>query len=174
MDNNMMMQMMQLMMQNNQLMSQMMMQTMQGQPSQIAAPTLTIQENSKSSTEAELLAQIEALKQELELTKAELAGTKQTLEATQKALEYNREQTSTDTSELMNLKKTVSQAEAYLGKKIEDIAEEGAKLGGDDYYEEHKKEWNEEGISNKEKHDRISSYRKLFSEENGNNFMIEF
>ena len=66
-------------------------------------------------------------------------------------------------TELMNLKKVVGKAEQYLGKKIEEVADSLEELGGDDYYADHKKEWNEEGITNKEKHDRIKSYRDLFA-----------
>ena len=173
MDNNMMMQMMQMMMQQQQMMSQMLMAQMQPASTiEQAKPIETKIDLVSNGENQDLLAQIEALKAELAATKAELEAVKidlaagqQTLEATQKALDYNRESTSQQLNEFGSLKKTVKQAEAFLGQTIEELAAQGAALGGDDYYEDKKKEWNEEGLSNQEKHERVKAYRELFKED---------
>ena len=173
MDNNVMMQMMQMMMQQNQLMTQFMMSQMtQGQPAQIpTTETPTVYENDTSEIAA-LKAELNKIKADLaaaqskikELT-VDLAAEKQTHEATKKALSYERETNRASLKEFSDLKKTVGKAEAYLGKTIEEVAEQGEELSGDDYYEEHKAEWNRQGLTNMEKHDKVKEFKDAFTDE---------
>ncbi len=174
MDNNQLMNMMmQMMMQNNQMMSMMMAQMMPQQNAQIAAnttsPTINFESNGTTnemdSQIQALYAQIEALKSELATTKQELATAKSQLSGVQAA-----------NKELNALKSTITKAEAYLGQSIEDIAAQGENLSGDDYYDEKKKEWDKEGISNKEKHERIKSFKDVYKTEEEDPWgpMIEF
>ena len=63
------------------------------------------------------------------------------------------------------MKKEVGKAEAYLGKTIEEIAEQGEELSGDDYYEEHKAEWNKAGLTNMEKHDKVKEFKDVYKKD---------
>lgn len=177
MDNNQLMNMMmQMMMQNNQLMNMMMAQMMPQQNAQIAtdatSPTINFESN---GTTNEIDSQIAALKAEIESLKLELAAAKQTGEAYKKSYENLQKTYSDELSGFSSLKKTVSKAEAYLGQSIEDVAAQGENLSGDDYYDQKKKEWDEEGISNKEKHNRITNFKDAYkTEEDPWGPMIEF
>lgn len=155
MDNNMMQQMMQMMMQNQMMMQQMMM--MQMNPQQNAITEQQMQVNSGGDVGA-YLAEIERLKSELQ-------AAQQQIESMQQELASKEAQLQSAQSELQTLKENVGKVEAFEGKKIEDLAQRGDDLSGDDYYEEKKREWNEEGLTPKEKHDRIKEYRDFFDEE---------
>lgn len=118
-----------------------------------------------------LKAQVAQLQQQLKSTQTELAGTKQTLEAYKQSYQNATQASSSSGAELSALKKTVGKAEQVLGRSIDDIAKELTELSGDDYYEEQKKEWQEEGLSGKEMHDKVTAYRDLFKDEDD---MINF
>lgn len=169
----MMMQMMQMMMQQNQLMTQFMMQQMQsGQTMAEIKPIETkvdMVSNSKptdvSAELAELKSQLAAAQAKIKELTLDLAAEKQTHEATKKALSYAHENNREELKEFAGLKKIVGKAEAYLGKTIEEIAAQGEELSGDDYYEEHKAEWNREGLTNMEKHDKVKEFKDAFVDE---------
>ena len=171
MDNNMMMQMMQMMMQQNQLMTQMMMQQMQqGQfstPEQVMPVSVPVSSGGAPSEEINALkAEIEKLKAENEAMRNELKTTKSELQTAVANSKHLSEQHKAATTELNDLKKTVGRAEAYLGKTVEEVAAQGEELSGDDYYEEHKADWNREGLTNMEKHDRVKEFKDAFTDEN--------
>lgn len=173
--NDMMMQMMQMMQMQNQMMTQFMMSQMkQGQSVQVPAtetPTIT---NNDSSDITALRDELNRLKAELEETKLDLAAERQTHEATKKALEYEKESNQKNLKEFSELRKLVAKAETYLGDSIESVAAKATELSGDDYYEEKKKEWNDKGLTNKEKHEKVKAYRDIFNEDEDSNGMITF
>ena len=166
-NNNMMMQMMQMMQMQNQLMTQMMMQQMQaGQystPEQVMPVSIPVDSGGAPSEEINALkAEIEKLKAELEATRNELKTTKNELQTAVANSKQVSAQHKAATTELNEIKKTVGRAEAYLGKTIDEIAAQGEELSGDDYYEEHKAEWNREGLTNMEKHDRVKEFKDAY------------
>lgn len=169
MDNNQMQQlMMQMMMQNNQMMSMLMAQMMPGQmPNTTATPSITFESQGIPN---DVSAQIQALKDEIASLKTELAAAKQTGEAYKKSYENLQASTQADIGKLTDLQSIVKKAEAYLGQSIEDIAATAEQLGGDDYYEDKKEEWNKEGISNQEKHERVKKFRDTFIENEADSF----
>ena len=177
MDNNQLMNMMmQMMMQNNQLMNMMMAQMMPQQNAQITAdatsPTINFESN---GTTNEIESQLAALKAEIENLKTELAAAKQTGEAYKKSYEHLQKTYSDELSGFNSLKQSVKKAEAYLGQSIEDVAAQGENLSGDDYYDEKKKEWEKEGVSNKEMYNKVKNFKDVYkTEEDPWGPMIEF
>lgn len=174
MDNNMMMQMMQMMMQNQTMMNQMMMQMMapkaqamaEAKPVETKADIVSEgQPNDIKAELAELKSQLAAAQAKIKELTLDLAAEKQTHEATKEALKYAYETNREDLKELANLKKTVGRAEAYLGKTVEEVAAQGEELSGDDYYEEHKEEWNRANLTNMEKHDKVKEFKDAFKDE---------
>lgn len=173
MDNNQLMNMMmQMMMQNNQMMSMMMAQMMPQQVAQIPAeatsPTVTFESQGVTN---DLSAEIQALKDEIASLKSELAAEKQTREAYQKSYQDLQKTYKEDLSGFNALQRNVRKAEAYLGQSIEDVAAQGEGLSGDDYYDEKKKEWENDGLTNKEKYEKVKGFRDAFT--NSEN-LIEF
>ena len=75
------------------------------------------------------------------------------------SMDNNNERIEADQKALVKL------AEAYLGKTIEEIAEQGEELSGDDYYEEHKAEWNKAGLTNMEKHDKVKEFKDVYKKD---------
>lgn len=172
MNNDIMMQMMQMMMQNQSMMSQMMMQMMapQAQTMAEAKPIETKVDMVSSSKPTDVSAELAELKSQLAAAQAkikeltvDLAAERQTHEATKKALSYERETNRAELKKFADLKKTVKRAETYLGQSIEEVAE-NISLSGDDYYEEHKAEWNEQGLTNQEKQEKVKEYRDMFTD----------
>lgn len=183
MNNDMMMQMMQMMMQNQTMMNQMMAQMMapKAQTMAEAKPVETKvdivsegQPNDIKAELAELKSQLAAAQAKIKELTVDLAAERQTHEATKEALKHAYEYNRKELKELANLKKTVGKAEIYLGETIEEVAANVEELSGDDYYEEHKKEWNEEGLTNQEKHDRIKAYKDLFKDDDDEPVMFSF
>lgn len=163
---NMMQMMMQMMMQQNQMMSMLMTQMVQTNaspslPTTTETPSVTFQEQGIT---VDVQNQIKSMQSEIESLKSQLAATKSELEVAQADKREFSEKHLMAVQELNALKKTVGKAEAYLGKKIEDVADLGDELGGDDFYEEHRKEWDKEGLSGQEKHDRVKAYKDLFTD----------
>lgn len=175
MNNEIMMQMMQMMMQNQTMMSQMMMQMMapqaqtmvEAKPVESKVDIISNGESANVKAElAELKSQLAAAQAKIKELTIDLAAERQTLEATKKALNYSNEYNRKELKEFADLKKTVRRAETYLGETIEEVAANVEELSGDDYYEEHKKEWNEQGLNNMEKHQKVKEYKDLFKDEN--------
>lgn len=167
MDNNQMLNMMmQMLMNQNQMMSMMLGQMNQPQPT--TTPTISFETQGVTN---DINSQLEALRSEIQSLKTELAAAKQTGEAYKKSYEHLQKTYSDELSGFSQLKKTVSRAEAYLGQSIEDVAAQGENLSGDDYYDEKKKEWDKEGLTNKEKHNKVKEFRDVFKD--GEN-LIEF
>lgn len=189
MDNSIMLQWMQMMMQQNQMMTQLMM-TQLSNPNGVQpvpeAPSLEISTTTSSnvpenqsinnSEVAALQAQVAALQAQVKQLQSDLAAAQHTADVKIQEAKMTRETSKELGTELRNLKKTVRKAEEYLGKSIDELAENVQELGGDDYYEEHKKEWNDEGLTGKEKHDKVKSYRDLFKDDNEEEIvnMIDF
>lgn len=183
MNNDMMMQMMQMMMQNQTMMNQMMMQMMapQAQTMAEAKPVETkvdIVSNGESANVkaelAELKSQLAAAQAKIKELTVDLAAEKQTHEATKKALKYAYETNRKELKEFADLKKTVGKAEIYLGETIEEVAANVEELSGDDYYELHKKEWDEQGLNNMEKHQKVTEYKDLFKKDDDEPVMFSF
>lgn len=171
MDNNDMMQLMMQMMQNqNQLLTMMMQQQIQN-PSQqtvAAAPIQSIEVNSSSNSE---------MQQQINTMRAEIEQLKNQLAEAQQIAKQKTQETASLKLELSGLKNTIGKAEAYLGQTIEEVAETAENLSGDDYYEEKKAEWDEKGLTNQEKHEKIKEFRHSFVQEKEDDIfgeMIQF
>ena len=162
---NMMQMMMQMMMQQNQMMTMLMTQMSQQQTSPLPTPTETPTVTFESQgISQDVQGQLKAMQSEIESLKSQLAAAKSELATAQADKRQFSEKHFMALQELNTLKRTVGRAEAYLGKKIEDVADLNEELGGDDFYDEHKEEWDKEGISNQEKHSRVKAYKDLFTD----------
>ena len=103
-----------------------------------SAPAVNLVENSQVQ---DLQAQIAALQSQVKELQSSLDIAKHTAEVKMQEAKLVLENSKKMGSELRTLKKTVRKAEEYMGKSISEIAENVQELSGDDYYEEHKKEW---------------------------------
>lgn len=165
MDNSMMQMMMQMMMQQNQMMTMLMTQMTQANASPLPTPTETPTVTFESQgISQDVQGQLKAMQSEIESLKSQLAAAKSELATAQADKRQFSEKHFMALQELNTLKKTVGKAEAYLGKKIEDVADLNEELGGNDFYEEHRKEWDKEGLTGQEKHDRVKAYKDLFTD----------
>ena len=156
MDNNQLMNMMvQMLMQNNQLMSMMMAQMMPQQTGSQTGPSL----DTSVPVAPTIQVQAQGINLDLQAQIADLQNQVKQLQSQLAAAEKEKQ-------ELKALKSTVSKAEAYLGQTVEEVAAQGENLSGDDYYDEKKKEWDKEGISNKEKYQRTKAFKDAYKVDN--------
>lgn len=154
-----MQQMMQMMMQNQQMMMQMMM--MMQNPQQNAITEKQIQVNSNSNgneNEQQYLDEIASLKAKLEAAQNQIDQLQQEVQSKETQIQQQK-------AEIQTLKEGISKVEAFEGKSFEELTKRADNLSGDDYYELKKAEWNAQGLTGREKHDKISEYRDYFNEE---------
>lgn len=170
-NDNMMQMMMQMMMQQNQMMTMLMQQmSMQSQPSSptsSASPTVTFESQGETQN---VDAQIAAMKLEIENLKSQLAEAKEQI--TNEAQRANKAE-----RELGMLKMDVRVVEKFYGKTLFEMAADAETVSGDDYYGDHKEEWDEQGLSNEEKHQKVKEFRDAaiaFADNALEGDMIEF
>ena len=173
MDNNMMQMMMQMMMNQNQMMAMMMQQmntpTQQGlvQQQAISSPTINFETNSKTN---DIDSQLAAMRSEIESLKAQLAEAKE--RATTEAQRANVAE-----RELGMLKTDIKVVEKFYGKTLFEMASDAETVSGDDYYGDHKQEWDEQGLTNEQKHEKVKEFRDAaiaFADNALEGDMIEF
>lgn len=154
MDNSMMQMMMQMMMNQNQMMTMMMQQMAQTNTPQVAIPTETsptVTFEQQGITQ-DIQGQLKSMAAEIESLKAQLAEAK--AKATDEAQRANKAE-----RELGMLKTDVKVVEKFYGKTLFEMAADAETVSGDDYYGDHKQEWDEQGLTNEQKHEKVKEFR---------------
>jgi hypothetical protein len=107
---------------------------------------------------------------EIESLKAQLAEAKE--KATNEAQRANNAE-----RELGMLKTDVRVVEKFYGKTLFEMAADAETVSGDDYYGDHKQEWDEQGLTNEQKHEKVKEFRDAamaFADNALEGDMIEF
>lgn len=172
MDNSMMQMMMQMMMNQNQMMTMMMQQMAQTNTPQVPIPTETpptVTFEQQGITQ-DIQGQLKSMAAEIESLKAQLAEAKE--KATNEAQRANVAE-----RELGMLKTDIKVVEKFYGKTLFEMAADAETVSGDDYYGDHKQEWDEQGLTNEQKHEKIKEFRDAaiaFADNALEGDMIEF
>jgi hypothetical protein len=103
---------------------------------------------------ADLQKQIAALQQHNQTLVEDNAMLQSQLEATNQELEQQREAN-------QQLIEDISLVEGYTGESFEDQLKEAERHNGDDYYEEMRAQWEREGLTNQEKHQKVQDFIDL-------------
>ncbi len=114
--------------------------------------------------------QLKSMAAEIESLKAQLAEAKE--KATNEAQRANVAE-----RELGMLKTDIKVVEKFYGKTLFEMAADAETVSGDDYYGDHKQEWDEQGLTNEQKHEKVKEFRDAaiaFADNALEGDMIEF
>ena len=112
-------------------------------------PTVTFEQQGITQ---DIQGQLKSMAAEIESLKAQLAEAK--AKATDEAQRANKAE-----RELGMLKTDVKVVEKFYGKTLFEMAADAETVSGDDYYGDHKQEWDEQGLTNEQKHEKVKEFR---------------
>lgn len=112
-------------------------------------PTINFETNSQTN---DIDSQLAAMRSEIESLKAQLAEAKE--RATNEAQRANVAE-----RELGMLKTDIRVVEKFYGKTLFEMAADVEPVSGDDYYGDNKQEWDEQGLTNQQKHEKVKEFR---------------
>lgn len=115
------------------------------------APTPTVNFEEQGITQ-DIQGQLKSMAAEIESLKAQLAEAKE--KATNEAQRANVAE-----RELGMLKTDIKVVEKFYGKTLFEMAADAETVSGDDYYGDHKQEWDEQGLTNEQKHEKVKEFR---------------
>lgn len=130
-------------------------------------PTVTFEQQGITQ---DIQGQLKSMAAEIESLKAQLAEAK--TKATNEAQRANKAE-----RELGMLKTDVKVVEKFYGKTLFEMAADAETVSGDDYYGDHKQEWDEQGLTNEQKHEKVKEFRDAaiaFADNALEGDMIEF
>lgn len=112
-------------------------------------PTVTFEQQGITQ---DIQGQLKSMAAEIESLKAQLAEAKE--KATNEAQRANVAE-----RELGMLKTDIKVVEKFYGKTLFEMAADAETVSGDDYYGDHKQEWDEQGLTNEQKHEKVKEFR---------------
>lgn len=112
-------------------------------------PTVTFEQQGITQ---DVQGQLKSMAAEIESLKAQLAEAKE--KATNEAQRANVAE-----RELGMLKTDIKVVEKFYGKTLFEMAADAETVSGDDYYGDHKQEWDEQGLTNEQKHEKVKEFR---------------
>lgn len=130
-------------------------------------PTVTFEQQGITQ---DIQGQLKSMAAEIESLKAQLAEAKE--KATNEAQRANVAE-----RELGMLKTDIKVVEKFYGKTLFEMAADAETVSGDDYYGDHKQEWDEQGLTNEQKHEKVKEFRDAaiaFADNALEGDMIEF
>lgn len=130
-------------------------------------PTVTFEQQGITQ---DIQGQLKSMAAEIESLKAQLAEAKE--KATNEAQRANVAE-----RELGMLKIDIKVVEKFYGKTLFEMAADAETVSGDDYYGDHKQEWDEQGLTNEQKHEKVKEFRDAaiaFADNALEGDMIEF
>ena len=104
--------------------------------------------------------QIAELIKQLQAKDLEIANLRQATENARHEAEEREGQIKTMRAELVQLKSDIASVEAYEGKSWEEYVSGIEQMSGQDYYEEKRQEWEDEGLTPQEKRERVSEFKE--------------